>query len=250
MGNERNERSGPQQGRLLVAATLAVLVAGCGVSATSPGESAPSSGPRAENAVTQSVLAGPPADTYGSLRVMQIRRLLLSDDELFPSADGKVLEYVEAATIVDRWSHALIPDGAHDAGAAPCSGTLTDLHRTSEEQTLLALMYVHGQAGLGPGAAEVAVGIASYQQPTQVQSEWESVTESCDGVVVDISGQEFELTTFEHSEAHGLSFIGEDREHHLMGLDNGHNTVTVFAETSREHAQTLIDAQKNRLGVP
>lgn len=45
---------------------------------------------------------GPPADAHGTLRAMEIRRLLLSEDELFVRSGGRVVDYVEVETVLHR----------------------------------------------------------------------------------------------------------------------------------------------------
>lgn len=90
---------------------------------------------------------------------------------------------------------------------------------------MLALMFVHGQADAQPEPADLAVGIASYQQPAQVQPEWEAAAENCDGVVVEFSGQEHEVRELRHSGAAGLSFVALARAgpNRIMSSTDGQN---------------------------
>ncbi len=167
---------------------------------------------------------------------------------MFVRAEGRVVEYLEAETVLHRWRGGLIPED--DDVITPCAAALRDLYTASQANQLLALMFVHGHTeDQQPEPADLAVGIASYQQPAQVQPEWEGVAESCHGDVVVLSGQEYETHAFRHSGAVGLSFTGAAGEHHILGLDNGHNAVTVYVETGPDHATALLDRQLAKLGI-
>ncbi|WP_150460788.1 hypothetical protein [Nesterenkonia ebinurensis] len=237
--------------RWAAAVAISLLALGCARAGEPDRSPAPRSGPPAQLSITPETVEGPPANTYGTLRAMQIRSLLLNEQELFPRTPGEVVEYVEAETVLHRWQQVLVPEEQEEyTAAALCTRALGDVYAATQESPLISLMFVRGHRHTGgEHPAEVAVGIASYHQPAQVQQHWEAAAAACDSVVLPLDEHEYQLSAVRHAGAVGLSFRAESAEHHILGLDNGHNALTVYTETSAEHAAALLERQRAKLGI-
>ncbi|MVT27283.1 hypothetical protein [Nesterenkonia alkaliphila] len=228
-------------------AAISLAVLGCAQAAQSTEPTPPRSGPPAQLSSMPDTVEGPSARSYGTLRAMQIRRLLLDEQELFPRTSGEVLEYAEAVTVLHRWRHTLVPEAEipdDDAASTACAQALGEVYTVTQQSPLNALMLVHAEQPTGGKLpAEVAVGIASYRQPAQVQLQWEMAAQVCDGAMLSLGEQQYRLSALEYAGASGLSFSSDSAEQHVLSLDNGHNSITVYTQTSAEHAAALLERQ-------